>query len=193
MKTVILYTTRYGATERCAKALADLLDGETELFNLARESRKVDLSAYDRVICGGAVYMGKVDPALTQYCIHKEPELVTKQVGLFTCGLSQEEAAQLQFMAAYPEELRKHAAATACLGTEVEPKKLRLFDKLILKMAGKHMQMDKLRQPDGSISTLDPAELQKFVCKLQESTSACPQASAEAEALEQDAPAAEQA
>jgi menaquinone-dependent protoporphyrinogen oxidase len=59
MKTAILYGSKYGATESCAKQIADKINGQVDLVNILKK-RQVDLTGYDAVVLGGAIYAGKM-------------------------------------------------------------------------------------------------------------------------------------
>lgn len=55
MKTLILYATKYGATEACARLLAQNLEGEVQIINIKQAD--IDLRKYDRVILGSSIYV----------------------------------------------------------------------------------------------------------------------------------------
>lgn len=59
MKTAILYGSKYGATESCAKRIASEINGQVELINLL-EKQPQAMIGYDMVLMGGAVYAGKM-------------------------------------------------------------------------------------------------------------------------------------
>ena len=166
MKTVILYASRYGTARQCAQDLAKLLEGEVEVFDIEHESRKVNLSEYDQVICGGSVYIGSVNAALRQYCIHRAEELSSKRLGFFICGLSQGEQAEKDLQNAYPDRLLSQAAATGIFGTVMRPGRLHVFDKLIIKMVRKQMELDRYLTEEGNYSTLDQEEIRRFAAKM---------------------------
>ena len=56
MKTLILYATKYGATEACARLLAQNLEGEVQIINI-KQAKDIDLRKYDRVILGSSIYV----------------------------------------------------------------------------------------------------------------------------------------
>ncbi len=54
MKTLIVFGTKHGCTERCAKTLSEKFDGEVDLINL-KEGKNIDISQYDKVIIGDSI------------------------------------------------------------------------------------------------------------------------------------------
>lgn len=54
MSTLIVYTSKYGSTEKCAKQLAEQLTDSFELVDSVP-----DLSLFDSIIIGSPIYMGK--------------------------------------------------------------------------------------------------------------------------------------
>ncbi|NLJ30094.1 MAG: flavodoxin [Clostridiales bacterium] len=133
MKSIIIYTTKYGSVEEAAKRLQKQLGGETELCNLMRE-RGPSLGAFDTVVLGGSVYIGRVQKRLSQFCSAHMRELLGKKVGLFLCaGEPKEDARQKELENAFPPELLRHAAAKDVLGYAVRFEKMNFFDRFIMK------------------------------------------------------------
>ena len=83
MKTLIVYATKYGSTEKCAKLLSGKLSSEVKLCNLKLE-KNIDLSKYDKVIIGTSVYMGRVRKEINEFFISNSNELITKKVRDFS-------------------------------------------------------------------------------------------------------------
>ncbi|HOL16654.1 MAG TPA: flavodoxin domain-containing protein [Bacillota bacterium] len=138
MKTIVVYATRYGCTEKCAGMLAEKLGGEVELCNLKRD-RVDDLSAYDRVVIGGSIYIGKIQKEVTAFCTKHLNELKEKQVGLFICCMS-EEAAEKQLHSSFPPELLARASARGCFGGEFIFGRMKGLDRFIAKKVSKAEQ-----------------------------------------------------
>ncbi|NLY38245.1 MAG: hypothetical protein GX044_02975 [Firmicutes bacterium] len=65
METLIAYSTRYGCVEKCAKMLAEKLDGKVTLVNLLK--MRVDPAPYERVIVGGSIYIGKIQKEVRDF------------------------------------------------------------------------------------------------------------------------------
>jgi len=52
MKTLVLFASRYGCTEKCANMLAEKINGDVEVKDLVK-NKKIGLDGYDLVIRGG--------------------------------------------------------------------------------------------------------------------------------------------
>lgn len=133
MKSIILYTTRYGNTAEAAKRIQKSLGGECRLVNLTAESAP-SLDGYDTVILGGSVYIGKVQKQLTSYIQANLKQLLSKNVGLYLCaGAQKEEEREQELNANFPQELLSHARAKDILGYAYAFDKMRFLDKVIMK------------------------------------------------------------
>ena len=92
MNTLIVYGTRYGLTERCAKSLAGKLSGKIQLVNI--ENQPVNnISEYDRVIIAASVYLGKIQKSIIKFCDKNYSEILNKRIGIFICCCNQEKLA----------------------------------------------------------------------------------------------------
>jgi menaquinone-dependent protoporphyrinogen oxidase len=91
MKIAILYGSKYGATESCARKIASEIRGEVELINLL-EKKPQRLIGYDAVLMGGAVYAGK----MADDVIHgiKNLNFGDTPYGLFICCKDEKEKAE---------------------------------------------------------------------------------------------------
>lgn len=136
MKSIIIYTTKYGTAEKAAKLLMQKLGSPVTLVNLMKE-KAPSLSEYDCVILGGSVYVGKVQKELTDYINKNLAELLKKQVGLFVCAAQEPEVAIQELEASYPAELCQLAVAKANLGYEFDFNKMSFMDRTITKMIAK--------------------------------------------------------
>lgn len=59
MKTLILYTSKYGCTKDCANYLKSKLGQQTDIASLDY-FQTTDLQHYDWIILGGSIYIGKI-------------------------------------------------------------------------------------------------------------------------------------
>lgn len=129
MKTIILYSSKYGSTEDCAKALKSKLEGESELVNL-KNARRTDFQQYDWVIIGGSIYAGKIQKEVKKFCEGNIESLLTKNIAVFMCCITAEQVNDF-FIRNFPAELLAHAAQTVNFGGELRQEKMGfLFRKL---------------------------------------------------------------
>jgi menaquinone-dependent protoporphyrinogen oxidase len=148
MKTLILYGTQYGYTADCAGQLTNLLEGETTLVDLTRQSTP-DLAGYDAVIIGGSIYMGKIQERVSGYCAAHAGELLQKRLGLFLC-CGMPENLQQSLEASFPEALREKAAAIGCFGGELRTGRMKPVHRLIAKMMEKATAKDGIKPPEAN-------------------------------------------
>ena len=80
--TLVLYTTKHGATQRYAERIGQPLDA---LVKDASYARIKNAKTYDAIVLGCPVYMGKIK-GLDFFADHAG-ELAGKRLVLFTCGL----------------------------------------------------------------------------------------------------------
>lgn len=136
MKTLIIYATKYGCTEKAANILREKMNGEILLINIAKD-KVPNLDDYDNIILGGSIYVGKIQKTLTSYINSNLPYLLHKRVGLFICAAQPEPVRTKELEEAFPVELYNHAVAKDAFGYEYRFDKLKFLDKLIVrKIAG---------------------------------------------------------
>lgn len=161
MKTLIAYASRTGASEKCARMLAERIPDST-LCDLCRE--KPDPNAYEQVIVGGGVRMGALHVDARQYLDGCKPVLLQKRLGLFLCAGFAEKAGEI-FANNVDPELRAHAVACECFGGEIDMSKLRGFDRLITKMA---LRSFKDAEGRAAMPRLLPERVEAFAAKFAE-------------------------
>lgn len=130
MKTLIVYATKNGATEKAAKILGEKLGG-ADLKNIACDT--VDLAPYDRVLVGSNIRMGTIDRKIRAFLLSQIGTLLEKELGLFLCCCFPKQE-QAYFTNNVPSQLLEHAKAAAALGGELDRAKLKGADKLVAKM-----------------------------------------------------------
>ena len=161
MKTLIAYASRTGASEKCARMLAERIPDST-LCDLCRE--KPDPNAYEQVIVGGGVRMGALHVDARQYLDGCKPVLLKKRLGLYLCAGFAEKAGEI-FANNVDPELRAHAVACECFGGEIDMSKLRGFNRLITKMA---LRSFKDAEGRAAMPRLLPERVEAFAAKFAE-------------------------
>jgi len=136
MKTLLVYSSKYGCTEKCAEILAEKLSGETRLINLKMD-KNPDLSGYDSVVVGGPVYIGKINKEVKSFCAKNLDLLRRRRQGLFICCMAEGEQAEDELDAAFPKELLETAIAKDYFGGEFMVTKMNSMDRLIVKKIAK--------------------------------------------------------
>jgi menaquinone-dependent protoporphyrinogen oxidase len=132
MKTLIVYTSKRGATREIAERIGKQL-GNAELCDLGREPLP-DLAVFNTVIIGSPVYAGMANGKIKKFISENMGKLQGKRVGLFLSGLTKgEEDERKLFTGNFPLELLKAARAQMLLGGIFDPKKAGIMERLIIK------------------------------------------------------------
>lgn len=136
MNTLIVYSTKYGCTEKCAGILSEKLDGKVDLCNL-KTAKPLDLSQYDKVIIGGSIYIGKIQKEVSEFCARNLDVLKKKKTGLFICCMRDGATAEAEIKDNFPKELLNNAVAKDYFGGEFIFKKMKALDRFIAKKVAK--------------------------------------------------------
>ncbi len=159
MKTVIIYASKYGSTKHSAEILAKYLSNKPTLINIseAENLNIVDLTDFDCIVLGSPIYAGKPLRAMQDFYAANKEILIQKKLGLFiNCINSDKTTIKMQLQNAYPSELRNHAVALSSFGGVLDPSKLTMAEKTILKIINKPSRKD----------TLDETTIIKFAKDL---------------------------
>lgn len=139
MKTLILYMSHHGTTEKVAEKISSLLGYNTAKVVNLRTSKPPSLSDFDKVIIGGSVHMGRIQPKITQWCEDNLHSLLSKKVGLFICCLDKEHE-QEEFERSYPPALVEHAEVSSIFGGELLFERMNFVEKVVAKTVAKEQK-----------------------------------------------------
>jgi menaquinone-dependent protoporphyrinogen oxidase len=132
--------------------LVDKLQGEVELHNL-KKTRDIDLSRYNKIVIGGSIYIGKIQKEVTEFSSSNLNALKEKKIGLFICGMQEEEVVEKELKDSFPDELYSSAVAKEVFGGEFIFKKMNFFERLIIK---------KVSKIDKDVSTVSEEKITRF-------------------------------
>jgi len=164
MKTLILYATKTGTTKKCAALLSARLGAEnTDMRDIA--DGEPSLSAYDTLVLGSPVRLGRVDPRISGFIERHKPEIMMMRLGVFTCGCLPDRAADA-FSKNFSLDLIEHAICMDTFGGELKPEKLRGTDRLIVKMMEAAAKTDERFRP---VTRLLPDSMANFARELKKS------------------------
>ena len=134
MKTIIIYSTKYGSVEKAALKLKEHLKGDVEVCNVKNNPGFID---YDVVILGGSIYAGRVQSVLKKYIHNNLSKLKEKKIGLFICAGTEKEADINSYLVNnFTQELYDRAIAKANFGYEYDLKKFSFIDRLAVRIVG---------------------------------------------------------
>ncbi|MFC4798717.1 flavodoxin domain-containing protein [Neobacillus sp. GCM10023253] len=133
MKTLIVYCSSHGTTEKAVSVLCENIEGEVLAVDLKRDKILFDLEDYDGVIIGGSIHAGEIQRKIKQFVKQHHDELLEKEVGLFLCCIRDGDIAVEQFNRAFPQDLRKNSVAMGLFGGEFLVSKMNFFERQVVK------------------------------------------------------------
>lgn len=139
MNAVVIYSSKYGTTKTCAENIAKGLNNAN--FVDIKKVKGIDLSAYDTVIIGSSIRMGQTNKKIKKFCEQNAEELTKKNLGLFICS-GMEENANKDFNVNFEKKLLQNCTYKSWLGGEIDLKKARGIDKVIVGMVVKMFEND---------------------------------------------------
>jgi menaquinone-dependent protoporphyrinogen oxidase len=128
MKTLIIYHSRFGGTEKCALRLADYIGSGTTIQRIS-ETTQASIDAADAIIIGASVDKGYLIKPMTEF-LAKNPDLGgVRALGVYLCHGEPNGASLL--IRCFPATLLAHArvaeAVGGCLDLDKVPNPLRLI------------------------------------------------------------------
>ncbi|MBD8046510.1 MAG: flavodoxin domain-containing protein [Clostridium argentinense] len=151
MKTLVVYESKHGCTEKCAMILNNKLQGEVIVINI-RNQEIPNIEFFNNVIIGGSIYMGKIQNKIRKFCFENVNILKNKKIGLFICCMNKENE-EMQLKSSFPKELLLHASAIGYFGGEFILENMNVIEKFIVKKLGK---------TDKDISNISKENIDKF-------------------------------
>ena len=140
MRTLIVYASKTGTTERCAGILGQNLKDVTKINLTATQNE--DINKYDLIIIGSPIRMGMIDKRVKDFISKNFNLLKNKKVAYFICCGFNENWKQY-YEQNFPKELLDEAITYDSFGGEMNLEKQKGFDKFIVKMVSKNMPQDK--------------------------------------------------
>lgn len=113
MKNVIIYSTKAGATKECAELLTKRLC--CPAYNITEINSKTDFSAYNTIILGTGVRMGKIYKPAKTFIRKNIHLLLEKRTAIFFCN-AYPDTFEKAVAHNLPNELLKHAICVKSFG-----------------------------------------------------------------------------
>ena len=140
MKTLIVYASKTGTTEKCARIIGQNLKDATIINLSARQNE--DINKYDKIIIATPIRMGMIHKKVKEF-INKNAEILkNKKVAYFICCGFAENYKQY-FEQNISKELLEKAITYDTFGGEMILEKQKGFDKFIVKMVSKNIAQDR--------------------------------------------------
>lgn len=158
MENLIIFTTKYGSVEKCAKILAKQLNVETKIINLKTDVI-TKLDDFDKIILGGSIYIGKTQSEISKFAEENIEVLKSKIVGIFVNSGEPTAKKYAQIKNSFPAEIHDNAVAIGLFGDEISWEKCSFMDKLALRL---------IKKVKASYSNLDRKEISRFAKLMNE-------------------------
>jgi menaquinone-dependent protoporphyrinogen oxidase len=142
VKVLVAYGTKYGATAEIAERIGEVLRQEGLEADVVRADRAGDLSNYQAVVLGSAVYIGRWRKEAARFLEDKEAALAEKPVWLFSSGPTDEgDPVELMQGWRFPGKLqpiadRIGARDIAIFHGVADPDKMNFIERWMLKNVG---------------------------------------------------------
>lgn len=131
MKTLIIFASKNGATEKAAHQIANKMTHDTKVINVKKMTPQL-LAEYDNIVLGTSIYIGKIRREMDKFVNLNQANLQTKPLSIFLiCGMKD----QAVFESNFPDKLIEHAEFTGFLGHEYRLEKMNPIEKWIIKRA----------------------------------------------------------
>lgn len=139
MKTLIIYASKTGTTEKCAKELNNKLK-DSEMVNILNYNK--DINKYDLIIIGTPIRIGMIDKRIKKFLNSNIEILKSKKVAYFICCGFNENLTNY-YEKNIPNVLLDNAIIYDTFGGEMDIQKQKGFDKFITKMVSKNIDKNK--------------------------------------------------
>jgi len=137
MKTIIIYSSKYGSTEDCAKHLKAGLSGSVSLVDIEKTNPKtIGLEKYDSIIFGSSIYVGSISKKIRSLCNEFKELLLKKRIAIFICCGFPEQVNEY-LSTNFSTKLLQNAVIVKSFGGEARLDKMKALDRLIMKAATK--------------------------------------------------------
>jgi menaquinone-dependent protoporphyrinogen oxidase len=133
MKVLIVYGSKTGATENCAKKIKEAIKHESVDVVDLNHAKCLELPQYDVIIIGTPLYMGRIHRKVKRFLEKNSDLLMSKELHFFICGLALGDEGVALFKKQITNDLFNHAKQVKQLGGEVHIERLNPFYRLIMK------------------------------------------------------------
>lgn len=135
MKTLILYTSKYGFTKECISYLRDKLTGDVNIQALD-SNNQVELSGYDWIIMGSSVYMGKINKKMKIFSEKNTDKLIESNIALFVSCTTPEEVDKY-LSEGFSTKVYNASKLNTNFGGKIQRDKLNFFERKLTDMISK--------------------------------------------------------
>ena len=132
MNTLVLFSSKYGTTEKCVRQLATEIKGVVDIVNIKTDSIK-PLDSYDNILIGGSIYVGTLNKDIKKQIEENAELLKSKNIGLFLCCQDKQKALAEFMTLNFPAWIIEKSFVRAHLGHEIKLEAMNFFERNLLK------------------------------------------------------------
>ena len=134
MKTLIVYSSKYGGTGQLAQELSKKIANSVDIDNLA-DNKAPELDQYDAILIGTSVYAGRARKAVRKFCEKNLSILLKKKTGIFiSCWF--EDNLDNYVEKSFPDQLVKQSKIVSA-GIIADPSEMSILDRFVVKTIAK--------------------------------------------------------
>lgn len=127
MKVLILFDTKHGFTEKCARYINDMLP-DSSIFELGEE---FDILEFDKILLGTYIYIGEISDNASDFLKQYKSKLLDRELGIFCSALDKNDYLNALQKSIDPEIF--YHAKIVLPGGRVKLEELNFFEKRKLK------------------------------------------------------------
>ena len=134
MKTLIVYSSKYGGTEKIAKILRAEITTAVDTIDLS-SSIDIDLDNYENIYIGTPIYAGRARKNIRKFCKNNLSKLQVKNTGIFiNCWYKEKLDEYIQN--SFQTELIENAEIIYA-GIDSNPSEMSWLDRMVVKVVAK--------------------------------------------------------
>jgi menaquinone-dependent protoporphyrinogen oxidase len=155
MKMVVLYDSKGGVTEECAKKISNEL--KCDIYN-TKKDKHIDLNNYELIIIGTPLYAGMPMRSVRKFCNNNDI-LKTKKLAFFLCGIGEETEMIDIFKSKLSSDIVNNISVIRHFGGELRPNRAHFLMKML---------MTKMLEDPKFKSSIKEDEISKFISDVKE-------------------------
>ncbi len=128
MKTLIIYETKSGFTEECARTIKNQIP-DSVMMDI--HSDEFDINDFETILIGAPIYEGEIEHYTSRYFSIHKLKLMKKRLGIFCAGMNTEEF-NYAVQESMPPDIFYEAKIVHC-GGRIKYKNLSLKEKFIVR------------------------------------------------------------
>lgn len=155
MKSLVVFSSKHGTTEKCAKEIAASIGAD--VLDVTKKTKDISLE-YDCIILGAPLYVYSIHKPMLKFIKKHIDTLSSKKLAFFTIGQCSEEDAVVTLNSSLEKiKVNLNYELYAHLGGEINWDKLNILESIIMKMISKQTDLK---------DSIDTDAINAFLLKL---------------------------